>query len=68
MRTNEDRANRALGAMLGGGYDETGDLQLDVVDLLTDLLHLIGPRDFKTALATARMHWREERDESEITD
>lgn len=60
--TNQERSERARAALdsLGAFYDDPDSA---VVDLLTDLMHLMGRDSLMDALGTAEAHHHAECDE-----
>ena len=53
-----------FGALVGEETETREDLQMMAIDLLADLLHLLGPEEFRAAAAMATMHYMAEIDGS----
>ena len=57
---NETRAERARAAM-AAYQDEHDEDDAPLSDLLADLMHLVGRREFNKSLLMAEIHYNEER-------
>lgn len=61
-RLNKKRASKAAACILYGGFNN-GDIRDDMVDMVTDLMHLADQKniDFEGVINSAKNHFDEEK-------